>query len=195
VPFDLAELRHVSPLLDIQRVTHVRVVDVIGTNDPALATFDAAGHIIIDPYPTPYFSGGFDLDAVGAFSGTTTTFAAWKTAQAITDPDPTADSNHDGVPNLVEYLTGTGRVSPSVSGGDLTLTFPRLAYRADGILRLEASADLLHWAPVARSDYGAPMTSTAAGVSVVEAGNAARQTTVTVPATTAWKFFRLAAEP
>jgi hypothetical protein len=39
------------------------------------------------------------------------------------------------------------------------------------------------------------MTSTAAGVSVVETGTAARQTSVNLPATTAWKFFRLAAEP
>lgn len=194
-PFDLAELRNVSPLLDIQRVTHVRVIDAVGTNDPALASFDAAGHIIIDPYPTPYFSGGFDLDAVGAYSETTTTFSAWKAAQAITDADPAADSNHDGVPNFIEYLTGTGRVVPSVSAGNLTVSFPRLAYRADGILRLEGSADLVHWAPLALSDYGAAMTATASGISVAETGEAARQTTVTLPGNDAWKFFRLAAEP
>ncbi len=194
-PFDLAELRNISPLLDIQRITHVRVIDVIGTDDPVLASFDAAGHIIIDPYPTPYFSGGFDLDAVGAFSQTTTTFAAWKTAHAITDPDPAADTNRDGVPNLIEYLTGTGRVSPGVSSGNFTLSFPRLAYRADGNLRLEGSADLARWAPLARSDHGAAMTSTAPGVSISETGTAARQTTVTLPGNSAWKFFRLAAEP
>ncbi|MEO8614021.1 MAG: hypothetical protein ABI600_02685 [Luteolibacter sp.] len=194
-PFDLAELRNVSPLLDIQRITHVRVIDVIGTNDPALASFDAAGHIVIDPYPTPYFSGGFDLDAVGAFSQTTTTFAAWKTAQTITAADPTTDSNHDGVANLIEYLTGTGRVFLGVSGGTLTLSFPRLAYRADGNLRLEGSPDFQHWSPLALSDHGAAMIPTAPGVSVAESGAAAVQTTVTFPATSAWKFFRLAAEP
>ena len=194
-PFDLAELRNISPLLDIQRITHVRVIDVIGTNDPTLASYDGAGHIIIDPYPTPYFSGGFDLDAVGAFSRTTTTFAAWKTAQAITDPDPAADSNHDGVPNFIEYLTGTGRIALGVSAASFIVSFPRLAYRLDGNLRLEGSTDLVHWAPLAHSDQGAAMTSSAPGISIAETGDAARQTVVTVPNTSAWKFFRLAAEP
>ena len=194
-PFDLAELRNTSPLLDTQRITHLRVIDVVGTNDPAFASLDARGQIIIDPYPTPYFSSGFDLDAVGAFSQTTTTFAAWKSAQAITDPDPAADSNHDGVPNLIEYLTGTGRIAPGTAGAALILHFPRLAYRADGNLRLEGSADLLQWTPLALSDHGAAMTATAPGISITETGSAAKQTTVTLPGAAAWKFFRLAAEP
>ena len=195
VPFDLAELRHVSPLLDIQRITQVRVVDIIGTNDPALASFDAVGHIIIDPYPTPFFSGGFDLDAVGAFYETTTTFAAWKAAQSITDPDPAADSNHDGVPNLIEYLTGTGRVSLSVSGGDRILSFLRLAYRTGGNLRLEGSTDLQFWTPLATSNGGAAMIASAPSIGIMETGDAAKQTTVTVSGNTIWKFFRLVAEP
>ena len=194
-PFDLAELRNASPLLDIQRITHVRVIDVVGTNDPALASFDAEGHIIIDPYPTPFFSGGFDLDAVGAFSQTSTTFAAWKTAQGITDSDPAADSNQDGVPNLIEYLTGTGRIIPGASGGSLILSFPRLSYRADANLRLEGSPDLVSWTPVALSDHGSAMMAVASGVMLVESGDTAKQTTVTIPASAPWKYFRLAAEP
>jgi hypothetical protein len=194
-PFDLAELRNASPLLDIQRITHVRVIDVVGTNDPALASFDAEGHIIIDPYPTPYFSGGFDLDAVGAFSQTATTFAAWKTAQGITDTDPAADSNHDRVPNLIEYLTGTGRVTPSNIGGIFTLKFSRLAYRADAELRLEGSADLHNWTPLAHSENGAAMTPAIPGISISEIGSDSKQTTVTISGNALWKFFRLAAEP
>ena len=62
-PFDLTELRAFSPGLDIQRITHVRVIDVVGTNNPLYATRDSAGGIVIDPYPTNYFTGGFDLDA------------------------------------------------------------------------------------------------------------------------------------
>ena len=194
-PFDLAELRSLSPLLDIQRITHVRIIDVVGTNDPVLASFDAAGHIIIDPYPTPYFSGGFDLDAVGAFSQTATTFATWRTAQGISATDLTVDSNNDGVPNLIEYLTGTGRITPGTSGGNLTLRFPRLSYRADANLRIEGSADLGHWTSLALSDHGAAMTATAPGISLVETGDATKQTTVTLSGNAVWKFFRLAAEP
>jgi len=194
-PFDLAELRHASPLLDIQRITHVRVIDAVGTNDPVFASLDAAGRFVIDPYPTPYFSCGFDLDAVGAFSHTPITFAAWKTSQSIVDPDPAADSNQDGVPNLIEYLTGNGRVTPSSIGGDFTLKFSRLAYRADADLRLEGSVDLQNWTPLAHSDNGAAMTSAIPGISISEIGDNSKQTTATLPGNAVWKFFRLAAQP
>lgn len=191
-PFDLAELRHVSPLLDVQRITHVRIIDAVGTNDTKLATRDASGNIVIDPYPTPYYSCGFDLDAVGAFSQTATTYAAWLTAQGITDTVPSADSNHDGVPNLIEYLTGNGRM---VAGAAATLKFTRLSYRADGNLRVEGSPDLQQWTPLAESNHGATMTAVAAETSVSESDDSAKQTTVTLSPGTPYKFFRLAAEP
>lgn len=63
-PFDLGELRGTAGL-DVDAVTHVRIIDVVGSLDPELATFDAAGRPINDPYPTDFLSGGFDLDAVG----------------------------------------------------------------------------------------------------------------------------------
>ena len=65
-PFDLNELAGTSPLLDTARVTHVRVVDVVGAIDPAFGTTDSLGHRVNDPYPTAFTSGGFDLDAVAA---------------------------------------------------------------------------------------------------------------------------------
>jgi hypothetical protein len=64
VPFDLAELADSSGL-DIQKVTHIRVMDVIGCILPEYAQFDATGNSINDPWPTPFPSSGFDLDAVG----------------------------------------------------------------------------------------------------------------------------------
>lgn len=63
-PFDLAELAGV-PLLDITRVTHVRVLDVVGTIAAAFGTLDSAGRLINDPYTTRFDEGGFDLDAIG----------------------------------------------------------------------------------------------------------------------------------
>jgi hypothetical protein len=62
-PFDLEELKGI-PGLDINNITHVRVVDVIG-DVGAHATKDKDGNIINDPYPTAFNGGGFDLDAVG----------------------------------------------------------------------------------------------------------------------------------
>jgi hypothetical protein len=192
-PFDLAELRSVSPHLDIQRVTHVRVIDAVGTNDPAYGSRDASGGLIIDPYPTPYISSGFDLDAVGAFSETTTTFAAWKIAQGITDPDPAADSNQDGVANLIEYLTGTGRIHLSRSAAGTQLEFPRLAYRLGGNLSVESSTDLVHWSALARSIDGGPITSTHEDTLVAESGAAMKRVTLTLPAASGPVFYRLAA--
>ncbi len=63
-PFDLDEVED-NPLLDKDNVTHVRVVDVVGCIDPQYATYDCQGHVINDPWPTPFPSSGFDLDAVG----------------------------------------------------------------------------------------------------------------------------------
>lgn len=63
-PFDLAELFG-RPGLNIAAVTHVRLVDVVGTIDPAEATRDSLNRIIKDPFSTPFEAGGFDVDAVG----------------------------------------------------------------------------------------------------------------------------------
>jgi hypothetical protein len=63
-PFDLDELPDTVEL-DKSRVTHVRLVDVVGIIDPEYATYDSQGHIVNDPWPTPFPSSGFDLDAVG----------------------------------------------------------------------------------------------------------------------------------
>lgn len=63
-PFDLDELCD-STGIDLDHITHIRLVDVVGTIDPQYATYDAYGHIVNDPYPTneyaQYGSGGFDL--------------------------------------------------------------------------------------------------------------------------------------
>lgn len=63
-PFDLQELDSIQGL-DVNAVTHVRIVDVVGSIQPSFCTRDAEGRIVNDPFPTPYMSSGFDLDAVG----------------------------------------------------------------------------------------------------------------------------------
>lgn len=63
-PFDLAELED-DPLLDKSNIQYVKLIDVIGSIDPDIGQSDFAGTIINDPFPTPFPSCGFDLDAVG----------------------------------------------------------------------------------------------------------------------------------
>ncbi len=65
-PFDLAQLAGVSPLVDVNQIGYVRIVDVVGSINPLLGTLDSLGNLINDPYPTAFSSGGFDLDGVGA---------------------------------------------------------------------------------------------------------------------------------
>jgi hypothetical protein len=68
-PFDLEELKG-KPGLDVDRITHVKVTDVIGSIDPEYAQTDSKGNIINDPYPSIYPSCGFDLDAVAVLHNT-----------------------------------------------------------------------------------------------------------------------------
>jgi hypothetical protein len=63
-PFDLEELND-SAGLDVSRITHVRVIDCVGSLNPLYATYDKNGSKVNDPWPTPFASSGFDLDAVG----------------------------------------------------------------------------------------------------------------------------------
>ena len=66
-PFDLSELSGETGL-DIQNVTHVKLIDCIGIINPTYASLDSQGGIINDPYPTDFPEGGFDLDGVGVIN-------------------------------------------------------------------------------------------------------------------------------
>jgi len=63
-PFDLIQLKD-SALLDIDHITHIRIVDAGGSLQDAYARFDSQNHKINDPWPTPFDTGGFDLDGIG----------------------------------------------------------------------------------------------------------------------------------
>ncbi len=63
-PFDLQELSNI-PELNINAITHIKIIDVVGSLEKAYAQKDHFGNKINDPWPTPFPSGGFDLDAIG----------------------------------------------------------------------------------------------------------------------------------
>ncbi|MDR2835730.1 MAG: T9SS type A sorting domain-containing protein [Bacteroidales bacterium] len=67
VPFDLEDINLLSNFgnLDFNNITHVKIIDAIGTINPDFASYDSQGHIVNDSYPTPFATCGFDLDAVG----------------------------------------------------------------------------------------------------------------------------------
>jgi hypothetical protein len=65
-PFDLDELKDREGL-DVNRITHVRIVDVVG-DVINKRSVDSKGNAINDPFPTPFPSSGFDLDAVAVLN-------------------------------------------------------------------------------------------------------------------------------
>lgn len=68
-PFDLSEIPN-NALLDKSKISHVKIIDVVGTNIDGFRTYDSLGNVAIDPFPTPFASSGFDLDAVGVINET-----------------------------------------------------------------------------------------------------------------------------
>ena len=66
-PFDLSELKD-SIGIHLQSITHVRVIDVVGSIDKQFARYDGKGNIINDPWPTPFSSCGFDLDGIAVIN-------------------------------------------------------------------------------------------------------------------------------
>ena len=67
-PFDLSEVAGVNPLVDVNEIRYVRVIDVVGSINPQFGTRDSQGNLINDPYPTPTSTGGFDLNGVGVMN-------------------------------------------------------------------------------------------------------------------------------
>ena len=102
-PFDLNELAD-STAVDINHITHIRITDVVGCIQPAYATYDSEGNIINDPWPTPFHSCGFDLDAVGIIN---------LGPQAINEETDPITLNI--FPNPVSKIV-TISISPGVSG-------------------------------------------------------------------------------
>jgi hypothetical protein len=65
-PFDLEELTGI-PGLNVNSITHIKIIDAVGSISYPYGTTDQNGNFINDPFPTPFPSCGFDLDAVGVF--------------------------------------------------------------------------------------------------------------------------------
>lgn len=74
VPFDLSELE-INKHLDLSNIISIKIIDVVGNVDLGFASYDSEGNIINDPWPTPFESGGFDLDGIGVINNRDNTSA------------------------------------------------------------------------------------------------------------------------
>ena len=97
-PFDLEELRD-SAGIDINNINYVRIIDVVGSIDPLLGSYDAYGHIVNDPFPTVSYSAGFDLDGVAVLNANTV---------GIDNADATALRLYPNPADSRVLLTGAG---------------------------------------------------------------------------------------
>jgi hypothetical protein len=180
-PFDLKTV-------GLDHVTHVRLVDIIGTGTNGC--FDSSGRPIYDPAPV-YGSGGFDLDAVGVYR--TRDYGTWCLAHfpiaRATNAVVTAllaDPDEDGLPNILEYalrqdpLVGKRTAGPRVIRDEAgpAFVFPRYPDKQDIECDVEMSTDLMTWTPVARSSNGAPFSvlEPVPGVSITETGDDVERT-------------------
>jgi hypothetical protein len=66
-PFDLEELKNEAGL-DVNNITHIKIIDVVGNITNVFATRDKNNNKVNDPWPTPYASSGFDLEAVAVLN-------------------------------------------------------------------------------------------------------------------------------
>lgn len=89
-PFDLVELKN-SIGLNIYAITHVRVIDVVGSIHSNYCTRDAAGRKINEPWPTPFAQGGFDLDAIGVLNSAGVTAVKEESTTKVFFKNPIAE--------------------------------------------------------------------------------------------------------
>jgi Secretion system C-terminal sorting domain len=110
-PFDLSELAGTAGL-DVNHVTHVRLVDVVGSIG-GHASRDHNGNVINEPYPTPFASCGFDLDAVGVINADHVGLSSIPAAVSVkVYPNPATDRitvslKSPGVSATLSTITGT----------------------------------------------------------------------------------------
>lgn len=139
-PFDLDEVED-NALLDKNRITHVRIVDVVGNIDPQYATYDSEGHIINDPWPTGFASSGMDLDAVGVIHDIAHNVQENETIDIALYPNPVKDRLTVNAENLhaVEIFNLVGQLvltsnSSVIDFGNLNEGVYFVRVKADGMI-------------------------------------------------------------
>ena len=137
------------PLLDLNQITHVRLVDVVGDG----SALDARGEVIYDPYAT-WGSAGFDLDAIGVLNESFVPYADWAELHSVST-NGLGDADGDGVVDFQEYRMGgdpnlgTSAPVPTLgtasNGTDFVVMEYTLSRHASGPVWIEASGDLSGW--------------------------------------------------
>ena len=120
-PFDLSDLQD-STGIDISHIIAVKIVDVVGSISELYKNYDSQGHIINDPFPTPFGTGGFDLDAVGVINNSTNTGVTSiinATESIKIYPNPVADFLYIAINNRNSYniqlINASGKIVKQIN--------------------------------------------------------------------------------
>ena len=111
-PFDLSDLTN-DALLNKQAITHVKVIDVVGSIQNQYCSRDANNHKINDPWPTGWGNGGFDLDAVGVIHQQTVGIDELELTNVSVYPNPATNVlyvNLSSINYCVEVINLMGEV-------------------------------------------------------------------------------------
>jgi len=102
-PFDISDIPD-NPYLDKQNIKYIKIIDVIGNIEPPYISYDSQGNIINDPFPTPFHTGGFDLDAVGVINYCTDGVNKHNSQNITIYPNPATDYLYiSSEKNIVEF--------------------------------------------------------------------------------------------
>lgn len=105
-PFDLGEISD-NPNLNKDAISYIKIIDVVGSINPQYASYDSNENIINDPYPTPFLSGGFDLDAVGVIQNSLSYISSIEKNNTLIYPNPAIK----GQQIKLNYLKETEEIS------------------------------------------------------------------------------------
>ena len=111
-PFDLSDLTN-DALLNKEAITHVKVIDVVGSIQNQYCSRDANSHKINDPWPTGWGNGGFDLDAVGVIHQQTVGIDELELTNVSVYPNPATNVlyvNLSSINYCVEVINLMGEV-------------------------------------------------------------------------------------
>ncbi len=102
-PFDLEQLEGIGGL-DLNQISWVRIIDVVGSIQDTFVTFDSENRKVNDPWPTPFETGGFDLDGVGVIHASSAGFDEEEISVSVF-PNPFGNSFRISLPeNLQEVV-------------------------------------------------------------------------------------------
>ena len=106
-PFDIGDIPDYKDL-NKNNIRFVKILDIVGSLNSKFASLDTAMRKINDPWPTPFTSSGFDLDAIGVIhEQATSEIISINSNQFIIGPNPIKESQKlriDNSENLISTI-------------------------------------------------------------------------------------------